>query len=71
MADILEAAKALIHAMETCHHCQDQIIVEPEQGGVHCEKCSWDCDDHPEPECSTVNGLHARLKRLLIQAKVY
>jgi len=56
----IRAAHALVNAMETCHECKGIVLVE--DGPVHCEDCSGDCDCHEEPECTTIYELHRKLK---------
>ena len=61
MKAALKDIEALLHAMETCHVCKGTLYlaeIEP----AHCEDCSWDCDDHPEPECTPLWTLHAKAK---------
>lgn len=61
--DLREAATALVAAMETCHLCQGLILIE--EGPTHCENCSYDCEEHDEPNCIGIDVLHARLKAAL------
>jgi hypothetical protein len=57
----VEAARALLDAMETCHVCQ--CVVSLEDGlPIHCENCSWDCDEHEEPACTPIYVLHQRAR---------
>jgi hypothetical protein len=58
--EIREAATALLSAMETCHICQGLIVLD--ENPTHCEDCSWDCDDHIDPDCVPMAVLHANLK---------
>lgn len=62
------AGQALVFAMETCHICQAELIVE--EGPSYCGEsgCSYDCEDHEGPECQLISTLHENLKRLLIPA---
>ena len=60
-AKLLSAAKALVDAMETCHICLGTILVDEDP--VHCEDCSFDCDEHQLPACRSIQDLHAELKR--------
>lgn len=61
------AAFKLVDAMETCHICKGAILVTEEP--VHCEDCSYDCDDHDGPECATLESLHRNLKTALYKAR--
>jgi hypothetical protein len=29
---------------------------------THCEDCSWDCDEHDEPDCESIFWLHHKAK---------
>jgi hypothetical protein len=58
-----EAASLLVSAMETCHHCKASLLVD--EGPLHCEDCSVDCDDHDPPDCVSLAVLHTNLKRVL------
>ena len=62
--DALAAAQTLVDAMETCHQCKGTVLVE--DGPVHCEDCSYDCDSHEGSECPTIYGLHLALKKSLV-----
>jgi len=59
----ISAAQALVDAMETCHQCRGTVLVD--HGPVHCEDCSYDCDNHDYPECESIYELHRRLKAAL------
>ena len=61
------AAYKLVDAMETCHICKGTILASDEP--VHCEDCSYDCDDHDGPECETIESLHRNLKAALAEAR--
>lgn len=58
-----KVASELTDAMETCHICKGTVLVEEQP--VHCEDCSWDCDNHEGSECPTLYGLHLALKNRL------
>ena len=58
----LDAISALLDAMETCHICQGVLGLD-DMEPAHCEDCSWDCDEHEEPECIPLYVLHHRAKR--------
>ena len=58
--DIVMKAQALVDAMETCHICHGTVLVDNDP--VHCEDCSYDCDNHDEPPCKTLYDLHRELK---------
>ena len=58
-----EATVKLLDAMETCHICKGALILE--DGPIHCEDCSSDCEEHDEPECESVYSLHGKVRRLL------
>ena len=58
-----KAAKALADTMETCHICEGTVLVE--EGPIHCEDCSYYCEEHEGPECPRLDNLHADLKRAL------
>ena len=62
---IMMAAKALADAMETCHICEGELLVD--EGPAHCENCSCDCEDHEPPNCRSLYHLHNDLKRSLKQ----
>jgi len=57
----LEAISALLDAMETCHVCQGTLSLDDVEP-THCENCSWDCDEHPEPGCIPLYVLHLNAK---------
>lgn len=61
--EIIAKAKALLEAMETCHICKGLILLE--EAPVHCEDCSWDCDEHDEPNCTPIYVLHEELKKAI------
>ena len=60
---LVEAAKILVSAIETCHVCQGTVLVN--EGPTHCEDCSWDCEEHDGQECPRLDSLHGNLKRAL------
>lgn len=62
-AALKHAAQALVNAMETCHICTSSVIVD--DSPIHCEDCSYDCEEHGPPSCVTLDIIHARLKRLI------
>lgn len=62
-AALKHAAQALVNAMETCHICTSGVIVD--DSPIHCEDCSYDCEEHGPPSCVTLDIIHARLKRLI------
>ncbi len=47
----------LLDALETCHICGGILHLE-DWTPTHCENCSWDCDEHEEPQCSPLWKLH-------------
>lgn len=61
------AAYKLADAMETCHICKGAVLVTDE--AVHCEDCSYDCENHDGPECETIESLHRNLKKALAEAR--
>ena len=61
--NLVKTALALVEAMETCHLCKGQVIVE--EGPIHCEDCSFDCDEHEQPSCTPIYVLHGALKTAL------
>lgn len=63
----LESASTLISAFETCHICTATILVA--EGPIHCENCSYDCEDHEDPDCVGLEVLHANAKRLVSAAR--
>jgi hypothetical protein len=65
--ELAKASKELVDVMETCHICGGNVLVD--DGPVHCEDCSYDCENHDEPECTSIYDLHRKLKDLLIRAK--
>lgn len=60
---LLSPIRKLLHTMETCHICKGAMILQ--EHPVHCEDCSGDCENHDEPECSTIQGLHFAAKKSL------
>ena len=58
----LNAIAALLVAMETCHVCHGTLSLDDVEP-THCEDCSWDCDEHPEPNCTPLYVLHLKAKR--------
>jgi hypothetical protein len=60
---IKAAAEALVEALETCHICRGLISVE--EGPIHCEDCSFDCEEHEPPDCPSIADLHRTLKKAL------
>lgn len=52
----LNKIQELLSAMETCHICGG--ILSLDEGATHCEDCSWDCDEHDEPECKPMWFYH-------------
>ena len=66
--DLIAAATALVEAMENCHVCKGQVVVE--EGPIHCEDCSFDCEEHDEPACKPIYVLHAALKLALKKISV-
>ena len=50
----LRAAQELMIAMETCHICKGAILLQ--ETPVYCEDCSFDCEEHEEPECPTIQS---------------
>jgi hypothetical protein len=65
--NLLNAADALVTTAETCHICQGTLLVE--EGPAHCEDCSWDCDEHEQPDCLGLDVLHEQLKRMIAKAR--
>lgn len=63
---LVEAASALCDALEICHICKGQVIVDVPT--THCEDCSGDCDYHDEPNCPTIESLCAQLRFALKQS---
>lgn len=61
--ELESVASKLVSAMETCHDCKGLVLVE--EGPIHCEDCSPDCEAHKGPECKPLQALHIRLKALL------
>lgn len=60
--EVIEAAQALVDAMETCHVCKCAVLVDE---SPVCENCSHDCEDHEPPDCAPLNVIHLRLKSAL------
>jgi hypothetical protein len=58
-----KAATDLLEAMETCHICKGVILLD--EGPIHCEDHSRDCEEHKQPNCIGIDVLHQRLKRAL------
>lgn len=46
----------LLTFMETCHICQGTLCLD--DGPVHCENCSSDCDEHDQPDCLSMERFH-------------
>lgn len=57
IARLRTALKPLLDAMDTCHVCKGNVLVE--DGPIHCLDCSSDCESHEEPACSKISELHA------------
>lgn len=53
----------LLDAMETCHVCSGTLFLE--ETPVHCENCSYDCEDHEEPACTPLQTLHSGARKEL------
>ena len=64
---VSETAQELLDAMEICHICKGTVAVE--ESPVHCEDCSYDCDSHEEPDCTSIYDLHRYAKAALIAAR--
>lgn len=62
-AEMEEAATELLDAMETCHVCKGQLVLE--ESPIHCEDCSFDCEEHDEPECTPIYVLHQKLRKAI------
>ncbi len=60
LLEVHKRAAALAEAMATCHICQGVLLVE--DGVAHCEDCSYDCDEHAEPACPSIDALHNALQ---------
>lgn len=65
LRDALTVTATLIAAMETCHDCGAEILVD--SGPTHCEDCSYDCDAHEEPDCVPLYDLHLNAKLAIKQ----
>lgn len=63
LTPIIAAAEALLDAMEMCHICEGSLIIDDVPS--HCEDCSWDCDDHEEPNCTPIRDLHRALRKAI------
>lgn len=57
------AVVELLDTMETCHVCGAVLLLD--EGPVHCENCSYDCEDHEAPDCVPIFQLHANVRRIL------
>lgn len=58
---VTEAAKNLLHAMDTCHVCG--TLLEVEGGPVYCKDgCTRYCDAHEGEECESISALHQKLR---------
>jgi len=57
----LDSITSLLDAMETCHICHERISLVDEMP-THCEDCSWNCDEHDEPDCESIFWLHHKAK---------
>jgi len=64
--DVIKDAEELVYALQTCHICKCVVLVD--EGPIHCEDCSSDCEDHEEPNCPSISDLHSALKRALAGA---
>ena len=61
---VLDAARRLVDAMDTCHVCRAKLLVDDTP--VHCEDgCSYNCEDHEEPDCAGIDVLHGALDKEL------
>lgn len=58
----LQAITALLDALETCHICKGTLSLDDTEA-THCENCSWDCDEHDEPECVPLYVLHQNARQ--------
>jgi hypothetical protein len=63
----LKPCAELIKAMETCHICKTQLCVD--ETPTHCESCSYDCEDHEEPDCKPLDVLHGAAKKAIDAAQ--
>ena len=63
----VEAARALLDAMDTCHICHSKLCLDGIEA-THCEDCSYDCDEHEEPACTPIYVLHQRARAALTKA---
>jgi hypothetical protein len=59
----LRAAEVLATAMETCHVCSAQLLID--ESSVHCEDCPSGCEHHDAPNCVPIGELHRQLKAAL------
>jgi hypothetical protein len=66
LAEARKGLAELLSALETCHICKGLLIVE--DGPMHCEDCSSDCEDHEEPVCESLYVIHQRLKQLIARS---
>jgi hypothetical protein len=59
---LVNAADSLVEAMERCHICSATLLVD--DGPIYCGEggCSPYCEEHEEPPCPPISGLHAALK---------
>jgi hypothetical protein len=62
-ARLATAAKTYVDALDTCHICQGQVIIEA--GPTHCENCSYHCEGHVGDDCSRLDTLHENLKQAI------
>lgn len=65
--ELLEASSALVNTMETCHICKATVLME--SGPIHCEDCSYDCENHEDPGCPELYDLHLHLKAVIAKVK--
>jgi hypothetical protein len=59
-----DAVENLLSTMETCHICKDMLCLA--EDAPHCENCSWDCDEHDEPNCTPLQTLHSQARSSLV-----
>ncbi len=62
--DGAQAIVALLDALETCHICKGVLSLD-DGSPTHCENCSWDCDEHDEPECVPLYVLHRNARQAI------
>jgi len=61
---VYRSATDLCAAMETCHDCKGQVVIQ--EHPVYCEDgCDSNCECHDGPECTPIYVLHAALAKLL------